>query len=148
MEIPLIGKIILYADIILFGLISDVIFIWQLNVVRGHSMKNPDGTVDDWHEQKLFYGIALADLIIAVPFSLLGIILIFLNYGLGYYITGMAAFWFLLANIAFTLTSLRFEKPKITIMWFIAFPFGAIVGLIYIIWTMIYYKEILHTFGL
>ncbi len=136
------GKIILYADIFIMGIFSLLLFGWQLRVLSGKSMSNPDGTKDDWHEQKLYYGLALADLIFAIPLTLMGIILIFLNHKLGFYLTGMASFWYLWVNSAFTYTSLRFEKPKITLMWIIAFPLGIIVGLVYLIWSFIYFDAI------
>jgi len=142
MELPLIGKVILYIIIVLFGLICIPILRWQMMVLRGKSMKNPDGSVDDWHEQKIFYGIALADITIAIPVTFIGIALIFVGWRIGYYLTGLASFWFLWANIMTTATSLRFEKPKITLMWFIAFPFGALVALAYIVWSLIYFQEI------
>ncbi len=107
-----------------------------------YTVKNADGTTDDWHEQKLFYGIALADVIIAIPVTLVGIVFIFAGWRIGYYLTGLASFWFLWTNIMTTATSLRFEKPKMTPMWFIIFPLGAILGLAYIIWSLIYFQEI------
>ena len=142
MEIPLISKIILYIIIILFGLLSIIVFGWQIMVLRGKSMKNPDGTVDDWHDQKLCYGIALADVTVAVPVTLIGIVLIFVGWRIGYYVTGLASFWFLWTNVMTTATSLRFEKPKISLNWFIVFPFGALVALAYIMWSLIYFQEI------
>jgi len=51
MEIPLISRIILCIIIALFGLICIPLLRWQIVVLRGKSMKNPDGTVDDWHDQ-------------------------------------------------------------------------------------------------
>ena len=142
MEIPLISKIILYIIIILFGLICIPLLRWQIMVLRGKPMRNPDGSVDDWHEQKLIYGIALADTTIAVPVTLIGIVLIFVDWRIGYYLTGLASFWFLWANVMTTATSLRFEKPKITFNWFITFPFGALVGLAYIVWTLVHFDTI------
>jgi len=142
MEIPLISKIILYIIISLFGLLSIIVFGWQIMVLRGKSMKNPDGTVDDWHDQKLCYGIALADVTVAVPVTLIGIVLIFVGWRIGYYVTGLASFWFLWTNVMATATSLRFEKPKISLNWFIVFPFGALVALAYIIWSLTYFQEI------
>ena len=142
MEIPLISRIILYIIIVVFGLLAIVVFGWQLKVLRGKSMKNPDGSVDDWHEQKLFYGIAIADITVAVPMTLIGIALIFLGWRIGYYLTSLASFWFLWANIMTTVTSLRFEKPNISFSWFIVFPFGAIIGLAYIVWTLIHFDSI------
>jgi len=142
MEIPLFSKVVLYIIIVLFGLLCVFIFGWQIMVLRGKSMKNPDGTVDDWHEQKLFYGIALADISIAIPVTFIGIVLIFVGWRIGYYLTGLASFWFLWANIMTTATSLRFEKPKITFNWFIVFPFGALVALAYIVWTLVHFDTI------
>ena len=142
MEIPLIGKIVLYIIIVLFGLLAILVLGWQLKVLRGKSMKNADGSVDDWHEQKLFYGIALADITIAVPFTLVGIVLIFIGLRIGYYLTGLASFWFLWANIMTTATSLRFEKPNISFSWFMVFPFGAIVALAYIVWSLVHFDII------
>jgi len=142
MEIPLISKMILYIIIVLFGLLCVFIFRWQIMVLRGKSMKNPDGTVDDWHEQKLFYGIALADITIAIPVTLIGIVLVFLGWRIGYYLAGLASFWFLWTNIMTTATSLRFEKPKITFNWFIVFPFGALVALAYVVWTLVHFDTI------
>jgi hypothetical protein len=142
MDIPLIGQVILYIIIVLFGLLAVIVFGWQVMVLRGKSMKNPDGSVDDWHEQKLFFGIALADITVAIPVTLIGIVLIFMGWRIGYYLTGLASFWFLWTNIMGTATSLRFEKPKISFNWFIVFPFGAIVALAYIIWSLVYFQEI------
>ena len=142
MDIPLIGQAILYIIIVLFGLLSIIVFGWQIMVLRGKSVKNADGTADDWHKQKLFYGIALADVTVAIPVTLIGIILIFMGWRIGYYLTGLASFWFLWANIMTTATSLRFEKPKISFNWFIVFPFGAILALAYIIWSLLYFQEI------
>ena len=142
MEIPVISKVVLYIIIVLFGLLCIPILRWQIMVMRGKSMKNPDGSVDDWHEQKIFYGIALADIAIAIPVTFIGIVLIFVGQRVGYYLTGLACFWFLWANVMTTATSLRFGKPKITPMWFIVFPFGAVIGLAYIVWSLIYFQEI------
>jgi len=142
MDLPLISRILLYIIVIIFGLLAIIVFGWQINVLRGKPMNNPDGTVDDWHEQKLFYGIAVADITIAVPVALIGIALIFIGLRIGYYLTGLASFWFLWTNTMTTVTSLRFEKPKITLMWFIVFPLGVIIGLAYIVWTLVHFETI------
>jgi len=119
MGIPYWAKIILYADISIFGILILLLTYWQIQVFRGKSMNNPDGSVDSWHDQKLCYGISLADLTIAVPFTLCGIILVFCNNILGYIITGMTSFWFVWINAATSLTSLKFEKPRLTFSWFL-----------------------------
>ena len=105
-------------------------------------MKNPDGPVDSWHEQKIFYGIALADIFLSVPVTFVGIIMVFVSPRWGYCLLTLVSFWFLWANIMTTATSLRFEKPKISISWFIAFPSGALIGLAYIMWTIINFDVI------
>ena len=142
MDISLAGKIILWADLILFGFLCLVVWVWQWKVLRGGSMPNPDGSVDDWHEQRLFYGVAVADLLLAVPVALVGIALIIADQPVGYYLTGLASFWFLWTNVTTTVTSLRFEHPRITISWLVVFPFGAVVGLVYIIWSLVYFEEV------
>ncbi len=53
---------------------------------------------------------------------------------------GMASFWFLWANTMTTITSLRFERPKITFQWVVVFPFGAVVGLSYLAWTVVHFE--------
>lgn len=136
------SKIILYTDLILMGLMAIVIWWWQLQVLRGRAMKNPDGTADDWHEQKVLYGIALADLMVAVPVTFVGIFLIFLGWGLGYYLTGLASFWWVWANVMTTANSLRFEAPRITFLWLVTFPLGAVLGGIYILWSLVHFEEI------
>jgi TRAP-type C4-dicarboxylate transport system permease small subunit len=89
-EISLISKIVLYIIIIIFAFLAAIVCGWQIMVLRGKSMKNPDGSVDDWHEQKLFYGIALADITVAIPVTFVGIVLIFVGWRIGYYLTGLA----------------------------------------------------------
>ena len=141
MEMPLESTIILYVDIGLMGLIAIVLLGWQVMVLRGRSMKNADGSVDNWHEQKLLYGIATADIVLGVPVTLAGILLIVLDVSVGFYVMGMVSFWFLWINTATTVTSLRFERPRLTLNWFIVFPLGAILGLVYIVWSFIYFEE-------
>ncbi len=142
MEIPLTSKIIFYADIIVFGIFCLIVWLWQLDILRGGSRENPDGSVDDWRVQKIHYGMALADITLAVPVAMVGIILIFTEQTLGYYLTGLAAFWYLWANLMTTATSLRFEKPKVTAMWILVFPAQALIALIYIIWSIVYFDAI------
>ncbi len=142
MEIPYFARVILYADISALALVSILIFVFQWNVFKGRPMPNPDGTVDDWHEQKLLYGMALADLVLAVPVTLIGVALIFSRSRIGYYLTGLTAYWFLWTNIAFTVTSLKFENPKITLKWLIVFPLGAFLGLVYLIWSLVFFDQI------
>ena len=48
-------QICLYILLALLGLYSLLIFGWQIMVLRGKAMKNPDGSSDDYHEQKTHY---------------------------------------------------------------------------------------------
>ncbi len=111
-------------------------------ILKRQAMQNPHGTADDWHEQKTHYGIAFADLFLACPASLVGIVLVFVMPRWGYYLLALVSFWFVWANIMTTVTSLRFEKPKITLNWLIVFPSGILVGLAYIVWTVIHFDTI------
>lgn len=67
---------------------------WQIKVLRGAAMRNPDGSVDDWHEQKTHYGIAFADVFLACPAGIVGILLIFIAPRGEYYLLGLERFWF------------------------------------------------------
>ncbi len=136
------SQITLYILLALMGLLSLIILGWQIQVLRGKEMKNPDGSADSWHEQTIFYGISIADIFLACPLSIVGILLVFISPRWGYYLLTWVSFWFVWANIMTTVTSLRFHKPKITLAWFIVFPFGAVVGLAYFLWTLVHFDII------
>ena len=137
-ELSLLSQISLYVLMFLMGVIALLIFIWQVNVLKGKAMKNPDGSLDSWHEQKILYGIAVADLILACPATIAGILLVFIWPQWGYYLLTLVSFWVVWANIMTPAASLRFEKPKISLNWFITFPFGIFLGIAYIIWTIVH----------
>jgi hypothetical protein len=136
------SQISLYVLLVLMGLFSLLVFGWQIMVLRGIAMANPDGSTDDWHEQKTHYGIAFADVFLACPICFAAIILVFVSPRWGLYLLAMVSFWFVWANLMTTATSLRHEKPKLTLNWWITFPSGIIVGLAYILWTIINFETI------
>ena len=136
------SQISLYILLALIGLLSLIVWGWQIQVLRGKDMKNPDGSVDNWHEQPIFYGMAVSDIFLACPLSIIGIVLVFVSPRWGFYLLAWVSFWFVWANTMTTATSLRFEKPKITLTWLIVYPFGALVGLAYFIWTLDYFDII------
>ena len=140
--LSLLSQITLYILLALMGLLSLIILGWQIQVLRGKDMKNPDGSADNWHEQPIFYGIAVADIVLACPLCIIAIVLVFVSPRWGTYLLAWVSFWFLWANTMTTATSLRFQKPKITLTWFIVFPFGALVGLAYFIWTLFHFDII------
>ena len=141
-DITLLSQIILYVLLALIGLFILLIGFWQFKVLKGETMAAPDGSSDSWHEQKTHYGIAVADLLLACPAGLIGIILVFVSPRWGYYLLALVSFWFLWANIMGTATSLHFENPKLTLNWWIVFPTGSIVGLLYILWTVVHFEAI------
>lgn len=124
------------------GLFALLVGGWQVMVLQGKAMKNPDGSSDNWHEQKTHYGIAFADVFLACPACLAGLVLVFISPRWGHYLLALVGFWFVWANIMTTVTSVRFEKPKITLNWLVTFPFGSVVGLAYIVWTLIHFDII------
>ena len=141
-ELSLLSQLSLYMLLGIMGLICLIIWGWQIKVLKGNAMKNPDGTSDSWHGQKTHYGIAFADIFFACPVNIAGIILVFVCPRWGYSLLALVSFWWIWANIMTTSTSLRFEKPKITFSWIIAFPFGILVGLAYIVWTIVHFEFI------
>jgi hypothetical protein len=141
-ELSLLSQISLYVLLALYGLLALIVWGWQVMVLKGKAMKNPDGSVDDWHEQKTHYGGAFADVFLACPATIVGIVLVFVSPRWGYYLLAFISFWFVWANIMTTATSLRFEKPRINLVWFITFPFGSLLGLAYIVWTLVHFDNI------
>ena len=123
-------------------LFSVLVFGWQTMDRRGKAMQNPDGTHDDYHEQKTHYGIAFADVFLVCPASFVAITLVFISPRWGFYLLAMVAFWFVWANIITTTTSLKFENPKLTLSWLIVFPTGILVGAAYILWSIIHFEMI------
>ncbi len=141
-ELSVLSQISLSVLMALICLYTLLIGGWQIMILKGKAMKNPDGSSDDWHEQKTHYGIAFADVFLTGPASIAGIVLVFVSPRWGYYLLSLVSFWFVWANIMTTATSLRFEKPKINLNWFITFPSGIFVGLSYIAWTVAHFDTI------
>ena len=106
-------------------------------------MQNPDGTTDGFHEQKIHYGIAFADVFLTCPVCFVAIALVFISPRWGFYLLTMVAFWFVWTNIMTTTTSLKFEHPKLTLNWIIVFPTGIFVGLATILWIVINF-DVIH----
>jgi hypothetical protein len=72
------------------------------------------------------------DVGVACPLTIRRIMFAFSCLYWGYYLLAWwGAFLFVWANIVTTATSLGFEKPKYTLVWFIVFPFGTLIGLAY-----------------
>ena len=140
--LPLVSQISLYVLLILIGLFSLLVFGWQIMILRGKAMQNPDGTSDDYHEQKTHFGIAFADVFVACPTCFTAIVLVFINPRWGFYLLTMVAFWFVWANLMTTTTSLRFENPKLSLMWWIVFPTGIFVGLTTILWIVFHFDTV------
>ena len=141
-ELSLVSQVSLYVLLGIMGIICLIVWGWQIRVLKGKAMKNLDGSFDNWHEQKTHYGIALADIFLACPVNIAGIILVFVSPRWGYYLLALVSFWWVWANTMITATSLRFEKPKITLTWFIVYPFGILVGLAYIVWSIVHFDMI------
>ncbi len=136
------SQVTLYIILFLMASMALIIFIWQLQVWQGKAMKNADGSVDSWQEQKILYGAALADLILACPLTITGIVLIFIIPNWGHFLLILVSFWFVWANIMTTATSLRFENPRFTLYWIVTFPFGILIGISYLVWFMIHFSII------
>jgi hypothetical protein len=122
----------------LLALIFVLLLWWQVQVMKGKTMENPDGSVDDWHEQEILYGMAVADVFVACPLAFVGVVVTFLDPGYGILILAMASFFQLWVNVATTVTSVRFRQPKMSVNWFFIFPFGSILGGAYLVWVLVH----------
>ena len=131
----------------LMGLLVCVVVVWQGQVLGGKRMENPDGSADDWHEQRTHYGIAFADIVVLVPTTLTAFYCYFVwnKEAFAHYLFSLLAYWFIYTNLFCTTTSLRFESPSITFEWFIVFPFGILVGIAYLVWAMLHFDVIFRS---
>ena len=85
-DLSLASQISLYTLLGVMGFYYVIAFVWQIMVLNGKAMKNTDGSVDSWYEQKTHYGIAVADIFITCPVNIAGIALIFIAPRWGYYL--------------------------------------------------------------
>lgn len=51
-ELSIFSQINFYVLLLLIGLYILLIGGWQIKVLRGEAMLNPDGSTDDWQKQK------------------------------------------------------------------------------------------------
>ncbi len=136
-ELTMSSRLVLYVLLGLMGFFALIILVWQIQVMRGRRMENPDGSADDWHDQPLFYGIAVADVFLACPATIAGAILAAFGSRWGFYVTALSASWFVWANTMTTAHSLKFERPKITLSWIVAYPLEILLGAGYIASTVV-----------
>ena len=57
-ELSVASSVALYVLLSLIAFLTSIVAWAQIGCIKGRPFKNPDGTADDWREQKLFYGIA------------------------------------------------------------------------------------------
>lgn len=138
-DLSLISRITLYLILALIAFFGVLLFWFQAQVLLGKSMPNPDGSFDDWHRQRTHFGIAFADLFITSPVSVATVVLTLQSSPWGPYLLTMLGYFYVWGNTMTTVTSLRFEKPKFTLMWFIVFPMGILIGLAAIAWTAVHF---------
>ncbi len=120
--------------ILLFAAYIIVLGYWQVMVVLGNPMANPDGTVDTIAEP-LTFGFVLADLAVAIPIGILGIIGMLLQKKWGLILSAMFSFFLFYMNVAGTAASLwGGGTDVITLEWLLIYPSGCVVGLAFWIW--------------
>ncbi len=142
-DLSLVSRVIFYILVSVIGFYCAILWIVQIRVWQGGSFENPDGSVDDWHREKGYYGIAFADAFLACPMTLVGIVLLFIAPRWGFYLLALMSFLLLWANIMTTATSIRFYEPKRNpVYWFVTFPMGALVGLAFLVWTIVHFEAI------
>ena len=140
--LSLTSQIVLYVLLVIIGLYSVLLWVWQAKILKGRELRNCDGAMDSWRQQKTHYGIAFADVFVTCPLTFVGIILIFTAPRWGYYLIALVSYFWLWANLMTTATSLKFERPRINFLWILTYPFGSLVGLAYIVWAIVHFDVI------
>lgn len=138
-----ISGITLYALLALIAILTPLLLWFQIQVFQGKRMTNPDGSADDWNEQEIFFGIAVADILLACPLGIATVALILAGSSWGFLLLPVFGFYFLWANTMTTATSLRFHKPKITLRWLVVFPLGILVGAAALVWSAAHFRAVL-----
>ena len=141
-QLSLSAKLIFYIIIAVKGFFLLLLWWGQTQTLRGKFFKNPDGSSDDWQKEHIMYGIAVADIVLACPVGIVGIVLALCGSHWGFFILAAIAFYFVWANTMTTVTSIKFYDAKFTLAWFFVFPFGILIGLAYIVWIVIHFKTI------
>lgn len=76
------------------------------------------------------------------PVGVVAAVLAFAGSRWGFYLLALVAFFFVWANVMTTANSIKFHSPKLGFAWFIAFPFGTLLGLLYLVLTFAYFNEL------
>jgi hypothetical protein len=135
-NMPLTSQITLYGLLALIAVLTLALLWWQIQVLRGKRMENPYGSADDWNEQEIMFGIALADVLLACPLGIATVVLTLAGSPWGFFLLPIFGFYLVWANTMTTATSLRFHKPTFTLMWIIVFPLGIAVGAAALAWSV------------
>ena len=142
LELSLTSQVILYGSLAFYLVYAGLILYWQPKIARGEKVLRPDGSYDDIGTQPELWGLALANIFLVFPVIIIGIIFILLNHRMGYYLMALVSFWALHVHLANTATSLKIHKPKMSLSWFFVSPLYGIIGLVYVIWSMLYFDVI------
>ncbi|MCP4231284.1 MAG: hypothetical protein GY771_14200 [bacterium] len=133
---------------LLFAVYIVALGYWQIMVLLGNPMANPDGTVDTI-ANPLTFGFALADLALAIPVAILGIVGMLLQKKWGLFLSAMFTFLMFYMHFAVTASSLwggGFDV--ITLEWLLLFPSGCVIAVIFWIWFFNVKKYLKETYGI
>ena len=138
----------LFVVFLLFAVHIIALGYWQIMVLLGNPMANPDGTVDTIAEP-LTFGFALADLAIAIPVAILGIVGMLLHKKWGLILSAMFTLFLFYMNFAGTAASLWGSGfDVITLEWLLLYPAGCVVAIAFWIWFFNVRGYIRDTYGL
>jgi hypothetical protein len=136
-ELSLVSKVIVGVCIVANIFLVLRILYLQTKVVRGQKVSKPDGSCDDPEREPDFFAHAIADIIVICPAVLASVVLVCLGHRMGYYLLAIVSFSSVHIYLAQTATSVKFYKPTFNLAWLFVFPLNAVVGLIYVVWSVI-----------
>ena len=138
----------LFVVFLLFAVYIVALGYWQIMVLLGNPMANPDGTVDSLADP-LFFGFAVADLAVMIPAAILGIVGMLMQKKWGLFLSAMFSFLIFYMSFAVTASSLWSNGFNvITLEWLLLFPSGCVVAVAFWIWFFNVRGYIKETYGL
>lgn len=139
MDLSVVSQSILYFCIAFYGLFIPLELFVQIKMLKGQKVPKPDGSFDQIETYPEFFAYAIGNLFLLLPVMIASIILVLLSHRMGFYLMALVSFWMVFNYFCRTAVSFKVYTPKPSLKWIFVFPWYAIIGLIYIVWSVVHF---------